>query len=186
MSNKRRTEIRIEVMATTLLGKNLKTLRRLTHMNQEKLANAVGVTRTRIASYETQNIEPKLALLAKFASFFDISIDTLLAVDITSENYESLKKSNQSVKKQGITRPLQTIMLPKHTSINLVESYINRYRQIEKAFEGVLALHALQDRNNNVDLTTKQLVFIIRQLLNQNALLINELERKYSTNKLNK
>ena len=172
-------------MATTLLGKNLKTLRQLKHINQEKLAKAVGVTRTRIASYETQNIEPKLVLLAKIAAYFSISIDVLVTVPVTRDNYDSLKTRYQSGTQPKVSGPLPLVQLPKLTS-GVLNTFVSRYRQIEKAFEGVLALHALQQQDASIDLTSKQLVFIIRQLLHQNALLIAEINRVNSTQKTNK
>ena len=123
-------------MATTLLGKNLKTLRQLKHINQEKLAKAVGVTRTRIASYETQNIEPKLVLLAKIAAYFSISIDVLVTVPVTRDNYDSLKTRYQSGTQPKVSGPLPLVQLPKLTSgvLLLLSAVTVRLRRHSKEY----------------------------------------------------
>lgn len=59
------------------LHENLKLLRKQKHMTQEEVSTALEINRSTLAGYE-KNIEPPLALLIQFSSFYDTSIDTLL------------------------------------------------------------------------------------------------------------
>lgn len=174
-------------MAKTLLAKNLKSLRHIKRINQEVLAKGVGVPRNRIASYETQNIEPKLDLLAKIAAYFDLSIDALLTVPITHENYESIRKMRSTVEKtKAISVQALMVDLATNQDQEDVAQYAKRQQQIEKAFDGIVAMHSLQENKDGWGVYHKQLEFLIRQLLKQNVELIRTIYRINSTNTINK
>ncbi|GAB4409898.1 MAG: hypothetical protein OHK0053_36700 [Microscillaceae bacterium] len=81
------------------LSKNLKFLREQNgRQSQEALANALGVTRSAISSYEDGRAEPKLVVMNKVAHYFNITLDQLLNVDLSNigegdlENQKELKK----------------------------------------------------------------------------------------------
>lgn len=58
--------------------KNLKTLRTMRGVSQQQLADAVFVTQPSIHKYETQNIEPEIAILIRIADYFHTSVDYLI------------------------------------------------------------------------------------------------------------
>lgn len=66
----------------SVLGKNLKTLRKLKGITQQQLANAIEVKRSLIGSYEEGRAEPNIEKLKGFAQYFGISVDTLISPDL--------------------------------------------------------------------------------------------------------
>lgn len=58
--------------------KNLKALRLERGVSQQQLADAIFVTQPSIHKYETQNIEPEIAILIRMADYFHTSIDYLV------------------------------------------------------------------------------------------------------------
>lgn len=58
--------------------KNLKALRLERGVSQQQLADAIFVTQPSIHKYETQNIEPEIAILIRMADYFGTSIDYLV------------------------------------------------------------------------------------------------------------
>lgn len=59
----------------------LKELRKSHKLTQQKLADKVGLSRSAISMYETDNSEPDINILTKFADFFNVSVDYLLGIE---------------------------------------------------------------------------------------------------------
>ncbi len=68
------------------LGKNMKYLRSLFNISQSNLAELLSVTSATISRYENSEREPGLEILYKLSRIFNVSIDTLLLVDIENES----------------------------------------------------------------------------------------------------
>lgn len=68
-----------------VFAKNLKLQRKLHGLSQNKLATELGLTRNKIASYESGSIEPSFSALTKICAFFGITIQDALTVSL-SEN----------------------------------------------------------------------------------------------------
>lgn len=62
---------------------NLLHLRKQDGLTQENVASLVGVKRGSIGAYEEGRATPNYETLIKIAEVFDVSIDTLLAEDLT-------------------------------------------------------------------------------------------------------
>lgn len=78
------------------LSKNLKYLReRNNRQTQESLADALGITRSAISSYEDGRAEPKLMLIDKIAQYFQVSLDQLLNVDLARMSDEEINKQKE-------------------------------------------------------------------------------------------
>lgn len=75
-------------MKSTLIGENLKLLRKRKKFSQEELANELGLTRSSYSGYENGVAEPNLENLIKFSEFFNISLDKLIKIELgkISEN----------------------------------------------------------------------------------------------------
>lgn len=58
--------------------KNLKSLRMERGISQQQLTDAIFVTQPSIHKYETQNIEPEIAILIRIADYFNTSVDYLI------------------------------------------------------------------------------------------------------------
>lgn len=62
-------------------AENLKFLRNRKKISQERLADALGLTRTTLAGYE-KNVQPPFKALIKIADYFKVSIDAMVRYDL--------------------------------------------------------------------------------------------------------
>ncbi|PHB87491.1 transcriptional regulator [Bacillus toyonensis] len=65
-------------------GENLKKFRNARSLTQADLGNKVQLSRSQISNLETHFNEPDLESLDRIASFFDVSIDTLMGRKFTT------------------------------------------------------------------------------------------------------
>ncbi|PSL03840.1 XRE family transcriptional regulator [Cecembia rubra] len=63
------------------LNANIKFLRKQKSLTQETLANALGISRSKLAGYEL-NINPPLEIILEMADYFGVSVDILLRKDL--------------------------------------------------------------------------------------------------------
>jgi transcriptional regulator with XRE-family HTH domain len=68
-----------------MVDRNLKILRKKQGYTQAQLAEKLGVKRSLIGAYEEGRAEPKLSTLVNIARLFDISLDQLIAADLSQE-----------------------------------------------------------------------------------------------------
>ncbi|TAE07596.1 MAG: LexA family transcriptional regulator [Bacteroidetes bacterium] len=81
------------------LSKNLKFLREQNkRQSQESLANALGITRSAVSSYEDGRAEPKLIVMNRMALYFNVSLDQLLNVDLSSISESELEQQRENKK----------------------------------------------------------------------------------------
>ena len=63
-------------------GTNLSFLRKRKQLSQADLANELEIKRSSLSGYELGNSEPNFETLLCFSTFFKMSIDKLLKVDL--------------------------------------------------------------------------------------------------------
>ncbi len=63
---------------------NIKLLRKRRGKTQDDLAFALGLKRPTLSGYENGVAEPGLEILLKFSSYFNIALDTLLKIDLST------------------------------------------------------------------------------------------------------
>lgn len=80
-------------------GENLKSFRNTRSLTQAELGDKVQLSRSQISNLETNFNEPDLASLDRIASFFDISVDTLMGRKFTTneKNLENVLDEIQTV-----------------------------------------------------------------------------------------
>lgn len=61
------------------VGKRLKTLRESIQLSQAKIAQMFGTNQSSLNRYEHGQSEPPMALLRKYADYFDVSMDYIFA-----------------------------------------------------------------------------------------------------------
>lgn len=66
-----------------IISKNIKHLRSLKGITQEVFAEELGITRSRISSYEENRSSPTIEMLIKFSEYFKIPVDILIKNDLT-------------------------------------------------------------------------------------------------------
>ncbi len=77
--------MRLNQLAMSYAGKNLRYLRKQKGWTQEEFANKLNVKRSLIGAYEEERAEPKLEVLEILSSLFKLSLDELLLKDLTEE-----------------------------------------------------------------------------------------------------
>ncbi|HEF1852264.1 TPA: helix-turn-helix transcriptional regulator [Bacillus cereus] len=80
-------------------GENLKSFRNTRSLTQAELGDKVQLSSSQISNLETNFNEPDLASLDRIASFFDISVDTLMGRKFTTneKNLENVLDEIQTV-----------------------------------------------------------------------------------------
>lgn len=68
------------------LGLNIKYLRKVRNLTQDQLADKIGVNRAMIGSYEEGRAVPKLPALQILSHYFNVSIDSLVNIDLSTES----------------------------------------------------------------------------------------------------
>ena len=59
-------------------GENLERIRKGKNVSQKQLGDALGLTQQMISSYEKDFSAPNMEVLLKLASYFNVSLDTLV------------------------------------------------------------------------------------------------------------
>jgi len=65
----------------TTFGKHLRVLRASRNLRQEDLAEALGVSRDKIAYYENRSQNPTVEFVLKVADYFGVTMDELIRPD---------------------------------------------------------------------------------------------------------
>ena len=66
----------------TYFSSNIKLLRKRRKRSQEVVAGAIEIKRTSLSGYENGSSEPNFSILLRFSSYFKVSLDKLLKVDL--------------------------------------------------------------------------------------------------------
>jgi len=77
-----------------LLGLNIKYLRKVRNLTQDQLADKIGVNRAMIGSYEEGRAVPKLPALQILSHYFNVSIDSLVNIDLSTESSSAGETQN--------------------------------------------------------------------------------------------
>ncbi len=68
------------------LSTNLKYLRVRNNLQQKELGKALDITDRQVRQYENGELKnPNLALLIKFADYFNVSLDELIRIDLSNK-----------------------------------------------------------------------------------------------------
>lgn len=60
------------------LGDNLKNLRECKKITQKQMSEILGVSKSNISKYESNDVEPNIETLKRYSSYFNVSTDFLL------------------------------------------------------------------------------------------------------------
>ena len=163
-------------MTTNILAKNLKVLRKFRNLNQDQLANKLGVTRNKIASYETQHIEPRLDLLIKMARFFQLTVDDLISTPIDPKNYNTSRVLEMMIKEKPSPKvPSETRHSLHSRNKAIVERLKKENLQIYQMIDN-LKSDTEQYENRLVRPTVNQRRILLTRLLELNQSIVFELE----------
>ncbi|MGP8217396.1 MAG: XRE family transcriptional regulator [Bacteroidia bacterium] len=74
------------------IASNIRHLRGLKKLTMQQLADSLGITKERLASYEQGRAEPSIEMLIEFSDYFRLSMDALIRTDLSLLNEYSLKE----------------------------------------------------------------------------------------------
>jgi transcriptional regulator with XRE-family HTH domain len=128
----------------TFFASNLSFLRKKKGLTQAEVATALGLKRNTFSNYETTHSEPDLNTLEKIASFFDISMDELISLDLTKGGLVELKgtndeksddrdKKNSGIGGGNVTSPVRQYQPPieEDLPVSVVGSTLYPYRRFQ-------------------------------------------------------
>jgi transcriptional regulator with XRE-family HTH domain len=87
------------------LSSNLRHLRKQRKLSQQQLADALGVKRSNIAAYETKNVEPRLSLLNRIATYFSVPLADLILSDLSRLSSAQLRALRDKPTGKDLSRP---------------------------------------------------------------------------------
>ncbi|MEE0859182.1 MAG: helix-turn-helix transcriptional regulator [Acutalibacteraceae bacterium] len=90
-------------------SENLTKLRRQHKITQEELANFIGVTKASVSKWETGQNLPDIMLLLEIATYFDVSVDTLLDYE-PQLNKEKIASLYQSLAQDFASKPTDEVI----------------------------------------------------------------------------
>lgn len=67
-----------------MVGDKLKELRKSQHRTQQEVSDILGISRSAIAMYECNAIEPNIKLIKKFCLLYKVTSDELLEINSTN------------------------------------------------------------------------------------------------------
>lgn len=120
-----------------MINANIKHLRKLHGFTQAQLAEKLDIKRSLIGAYEEGRAEPKLATLVKIARLFEITLDALIAADLSETAPTLVPAGGAGSEKTGKLRVLAiTVDQQQNENIELVPhkasaGYLNGYADPE-------------------------------------------------------
>lgn len=173
----------------SVLGENLRYLRKRRGVSQDELAASLQITRSKIASYENKGIEPRLGLLLQLAGFFDVSVDALIQEKISDENYKEIVNGRYA--QVTSDHPPQESILLNIASPERLDAFVKKSTSVRKILDGFKVFYALKSTNASPTADLSQfkrlrhdidnIIFLAEHLLVQNRNLITALHREMRT-----
>jgi len=120
----------------SLISNNLKFLRKKVSLTQEQMAQEIGIKRSLLGAYEEGRADPRISNLLKFSEIFDLSVDQLIGIDLTTENGVGIKSDNSVQPKNDLRVLSITVDKSDRENIELVPQkaaagYLNGYADPE-------------------------------------------------------
>ncbi len=119
---------------------NIKVLRNRRNMTQEEVSTALNIKRSTLGGYENEVAQPSLEMVMAFATYYNISIDDLLRVDLSKLPDDQLEKVEQNLDQfiKGTKMRVLTSTVDKENNENVelvplkaVAGYTNGYSDPE-------------------------------------------------------
>ncbi|MEL6718377.1 MAG: helix-turn-helix transcriptional regulator [Bacteroidota bacterium] len=148
----------------TFLGSNIKFLRRLKGISQQKLAEAVQLKRNNIASYESGAVEPKAINFLKLARFFEVSPVELLTNDLSQNPLEQMEAP-------AVEEPKAPEIL-----LSQLEEFITETSEMQKVVDGFRELQKFKAQQGSEEQLPSDLIDILEHLLKSNWQMVQGLQ----------
>lgn len=88
------------------IGKNIKKIRSVKNINQQGMADILGLSRPSIGAYEEMRAEPKIESLIKLAKHFNLDLGRLINEDLTVNEIHGFKQAEDLVISSSVKTPI--------------------------------------------------------------------------------
>ncbi len=107
--------------------RNLKYLRNIKGISQNKLAEIVNVSQQSINKYENHNVEPDISTLIKLADYFNTSVDFLIGHTEINRIIEKVERCDLNSDEMEVVEKYRIISIKEKESIKLIlQNYISK------------------------------------------------------------
>lgn len=117
--------LRLNTLAMSFAGKNLRYLRKLRGWTQEEFAQKLNIKRSLVGAYEEERAEPKLEVLKQIASLYKLSFEDILLKDLSEEKTGTYLQKRRAAKMSGQTNEV------KYVPVKAAAGYLNGYADPE-------------------------------------------------------
>ncbi|MGJ3235814.1 helix-turn-helix domain-containing protein [Marivirga sp.] len=176
----------------TKIANNIKYLRTQKGLSQTAMAEAVGLKRGNIASYEKELAQPSIENLVKIADYFEIDIHQIVNEDLQFSTRKIQSEKNpfkifeESFPLQGLKDRVNALK-GNHNPDEKIKKLKDQNKDIHKMVEGFRAFHKMRMESNSdaVELNKKlsadyeNLLDILLTVLKSNTDLIKILDKKH-------
>jgi transcriptional regulator with XRE-family HTH domain len=176
----------------TKIADNIKHLRTKKGLSQTAMAEAVGLKRGNIASYEKELAQPSIENLVKIADFFEVDIHQIVNEDlqVSSQKIQLAKNPfkifDESFPIQGLKDRVNALK-GNHNPDEKIKKLKNQNKDIHKMVEGFRAFHKMrmdstttpEELNKKLSADYENLLDILLTVLKSNTDLIKIIEKEY-------
>jgi transcriptional regulator with XRE-family HTH domain len=176
----------------TKISNNIKYLRSEKGLSQTAMAEAVGLKRGNIASYEKKLAQPSIENLVKIADFFGVDIHQIVNEDLQYASTKVTHEKNpfkifeENFPIQGLKDRVNALK-GNHNAEDKVNRLKGQNKDIQKMVDGFRAFHKMRmnSSENTSELTKKlsadyiNLLDILQTVLKSNTDLIKIIDKKY-------
>ncbi len=143
-----------QTVRTTLLGRNIKMLRKERNVTQSALAESLGLKRNHIASYEAGIVEPRALTFLRLANYFDVLPEALLTTTLTTDVADRPTFRSQPLTSAMVDKLLGELVGPSRKMKQLIGTFRQFYEQRIQHLDGSkpTALTSIEDFTNFFEL----------------------------------
>lgn len=123
-------------MKAGYLAPNIQYLRKKQQLSQAALADHLGMTRSKIASYENGIAEPNAVKLAEIARYFNVSLSQLIELELQSTPDSQILPANTNIQEDIL------YMLENRDAI--IHNFEEKSTKLRKVAEGFRAYYELK------------------------------------------
>jgi len=147
------------------------------------LAQALGISRNKVAAYEGSQSEPKLGLLLSLAQHFEVPVDALATRDLSrDEELALVREERKGLRKMGEVSTWSSESQIGFRDASAIEEFIAKNHQVAKMVDGFKAFQKIRTQsddpkiNNKTLIGAENLIYLLDYLVESNKKLISSLD----------
>ena len=133
----------------TTFAEKLKYHRESLGLNQQQLADMIGVSKRMVAAYETTNSKPRQSVLEKIAAALNVSVDYLQSTTITDPHF-GIEKDPYVKLPMASTTKIMKVQLVSSMVPRVQKRWIGFLRRIRRFLPVVLSTKRLKMRSSKL------------------------------------